>query len=60
MPMDASATSSRPGMGSGLFGFSMNLVTRFHSVTDSTPKSRAWSRGTSTTPTVMSAPFSTW
>jgi len=37
-----------------------NRVTRFHSVTDRTPKSRASSIGTSTTPTVMSAPSSTW
>ncbi len=47
-------------MCSGLGGFSVNLVTLFHSVTDSTPNSRASGTGTSTTPTVMSAPFSTW
>ena len=46
-------------MVSGCFGFSVNLVTRFQSVTDSTPKSLARDGGTSTTPTVMSAPFST-
>ena len=37
-----------------------NRVTRFHSVTVSTPNSFASTIGTSTTPTVMSAPFSTW
>ncbi len=46
-------------MGSGLAGFSANFVTLFQSVTDSTPNSRAAGTGTSTTPTVISAPFST-
>ena len=37
--MEASATSVRPGMGSGVGDFSTKRVTRFHSVTVSTPNS---------------------
>ena len=59
MPIEASAVPGRPGMGSGSAGFSVKRTTRLNSVTDSTPYSRARSRGTSTTPTVMSACFST-
>ncbi len=51
--------SGRPGIGSGLRGFSAKPSTRFDSSTVSTPNSRARSSGTSTTPTVMSASFST-
>jgi hypothetical protein len=53
-------TSGLPGMWSGVSDFSTKRVTRFHSVTVRTPNSFASSIGTSTTPTVMSAPFSTW
>ncbi len=60
MPMEARIESGRLGRVAGFFGFSSNWVTRFHSVAFSTPKWIDWSRGTSTTPTVMSAPFSTW
>ncbi len=52
--------SGRPGMGGGSRGFSRKLSTRFDSSTPSTPNSRARASGTSTTPTVMSASFSTW
>jgi len=52
--------SGRPGSVSGMAGFSENFVTRFHSVAVSTPKCCDSCAGTSTTPTVMSAPFSTW
>ncbi len=60
MPIEASIVSGRPGSVSGTLGFSENLVTRFHSVAVSTPKCCESLAGTSTTPTVMSAPFSTW
>ena len=60
MPMEARTVSGRVGSVSGASGFSANLVTRFHSVAVSTPKLRDSRAGTSTTPTVMSAPFSTW
>ena len=60
MPIEARIESGRPGRRSGSAGFSANLVTRFHSVAVRTPKLRDSREGTSTTPTVMSAPFSTW
>ncbi len=52
--------SGLPGRVSGTAGFSEKRVTRFHSVAVRTPKCRDSLAGTSTTPTVMSAPFSTW
>ncbi len=60
MPMEARMEPGRPGKVSGTGGFSENFVTRFHSVAVRTPKCRESLAGTSTTPTVMSAPFSTW
>ena len=60
MPMLASTASVRPGIGAGRSGFSAKAVTRIDSSTLITPNERAWSSGTSTQPTVMSAPRRTW
>ena len=56
MPMLASTTSVRPGIGGGEAGFSTKLVMRSDSSTFITPNELDWSSGTSTQAIVRSAP----
>ena len=59
IPIEASALSGLPGIGSGSAGFSVNFVIRKFSSTDITPNSLASLHGTSIQPTVRSASCST-